>query len=146
MSSYPYAERAQGPPSTGTEDGNPAGDITAATDCADPGWFCEHRNLHAMPTFTAAVGSAPAVARAADGGARLAFDRGDRGFAAFNATGTAWTLTSETGLPDGAYCDVATGPAECASGTVTVADGRITATVGPDGFLAVHVDATPPRA
>ncbi|GAA2049668.1 alpha-amylase family protein [Nocardiopsis rhodophaea] len=146
MSSYHYTHRAQGPPSTGTEDGNPAGALTATTGCDNARWFCEHRNLNAMPTFPTAVGSTPAAPRTTDGDARLAFDRGARGFAAFNATGTAWRMASPTNLPDGTYCDVANGPATCTSDSataITVDEGQVTATLPANGTLAIHVDATP---
>ncbi|WP_415840178.1 alpha-amylase, partial [Nocardiopsis gilva] len=140
MSSYSYTQRAEGPPSTGPEAGNPAGALTAPTDCDNARWFCEHRNLNAMPTFPTAVGPAPAVPRTTDGDSRLAFDRGNRGFAAFNATDTVWHLTSPTNLPDGTYCDVANGPATCTSTTtITVTDGQLTATLPANGTLAIHV-------
>ncbi|MBV2362409.1 alpha amylase C-terminal domain-containing protein [Streptomonospora sp. NEAU-YY374] len=145
MSSYRFESTAQGPPSTGTEAGNPAGAITAPTDCSGERWFCEHRDLNAMPTFTNAVGEAPAVERAEDGAARIAFDRGERGFAAFNASGSGWTVTSATGLPDGRYCDVANGTigadGACDSAGYAVSGGEVTVTVPPNGAVALHVDA-----
>ncbi|MDA0565431.1 alpha amylase C-terminal domain-containing protein [Streptomonospora sp. S1-112] len=145
MSSYRFDSSDQGPPTTGTEAGNPAGALTAPTDCSGERWFCEHRDLNAMPTFANAVGDAPVVERAEDGAARIAFDRGERGFAAFNAGGSAWTLTSATGLPDGRYCDVANGTigpdGSCDSAGYAVSEGEVTVTVPPNGAVALHVDA-----
>ncbi|MFD0775660.1 carbohydrate-binding module family 20 domain-containing protein, partial [Streptomonospora algeriensis] len=145
MSSYRFDSDQQGPPSTGEEEGNPAGAITAPTECGQDGWYCEHRGLNAMPTFATAVGDAPAAERARDSAARIAFDRGERGFAAFNATGSDWTLTAPTALPDGSYCDVANGTigatGRCGSGAYEVAGGTVTVTVPAEGVVALHVDA-----
>ncbi|KIH98797.1 hypothetical protein LP52_11040 [Streptomonospora alba] len=145
MSSYDFDSDKQGPPSTGTEEGNPAGAVTAPTECGQDGWYCEHRDLNAMPTFATAVGDTPATERARDSQGRIAFDRGERGFAAFNATGSAWTLTAPTALPDGSYCDVANGTIgaadACESEAYEVAGGEVTVTVPAEGAVALHTDA-----
>ncbi|MFC9090668.1 carbohydrate-binding module family 20 domain-containing protein [Nocardiopsis dassonvillei] len=139
MSSYDFGSNVtQGPPSVGEAAGNPAGWITADTDCASAEWVCEHRHptVAGMAAFRNATGDTPVVQRATDGSSRLAFDRGDRGFAAFNATGAAWNLTADTDLPDGSYDNAA------GSGTLTVADGRISARVPANGAVALHVGGT----
>ncbi|MUL40925.1 hypothetical protein FZ103_06950 [Streptomonospora sp. PA3] len=145
MSSYRFDSADQGPPTTGTEAGDPAGALTAPTDCGREQWLCEHRDLNAMPTFANAVGDAPATERARDGGARIAFDRGEAGFAAFNATGAPWTLTAPTALPDGTYCDVANGTlgasGQCESAAYEVAGGEVSVTVPAEGAVALHTGA-----
>lgn len=98
-----------------------------------------------MPTFTTAVGDAPLTERAEDGQERIAFDRGERGFAAFNATGSEWTLSAPTALPDGSYCDVANGTVgaegACGSGAYEVSGGEVHVTVPADGAVALHTGA-----
>lgn len=136
MSSYDFqGNEAAGPPSVGEVDGNPAGWVTADSDCASGEWICEHRNetVGGMVAFRNAVQGAELVERAADGSSRVAFDRGDVGFAAFNASGESWSLTAATSLPDGEYDNVA------GSGGATVSGGEVTATVPAEGALALHV-------
>ncbi|OOC53190.1 MULTISPECIES: carbohydrate-binding module family 20 domain-containing protein [Nocardiopsis] len=139
MSSYDFGDNVtEGPPSTGSEPGNPAGWITEDADCSDSEWVCEHRHpaVAGMAAFRNATGDTPVVQRATDGASRLAFDRGDRGFAAFNASGGTWNLTADTALPDGSYENAA------GSGTLTVADGRVSARVPANGAVALHVGGT----
>ncbi|MBB6119269.1 carbohydrate-binding module family 20 domain-containing protein [Nocardiopsis algeriensis] len=139
MSSYDFGGAvAEGPPSTGTEPGNPAGWITADSDCSSSDWVCEHRApaVAGMAAFRNAVGDTALTARAQDGSSRVAFDRGGRGFAAFNAGGGTWNLTASTDLPDGTY-ENAAGP-----GSYTVSGGRVTVQVPADGAVALHVGGT----
>ncbi len=136
MSSYEFGHNeAQGPPSVGEVDGNPAGWITEDTDCASAAWICEHRHpaVAGMAAFRNATGGTAVVERATDGGSRLAFDRGSRGFAAFNAGGGTWNLTTGTRLPDGTYENAA------GDGTFTVSGGQVTVAVPADGAVALHV-------
>ena len=136
MSSYDFqGNEAEGPPSVGEVDGDPAGRITADSDCASGEWICEHRNetVGGMVAFRNAVEGAELVERAEDGSSRVAFDRGDVGFAAFNASGESWSLTAATSLPDGEYDNVA------GSGGATVSGGEVTATVPAEGALALHM-------
>ncbi|MBR8742049.1 carbohydrate-binding module family 20 domain-containing protein [Nocardiopsis sp. MG754419] len=136
MSSYDFrGNDAEGPPSVGEVDGNPAGWITADSDCSDGDWICEHRDatVSGMVGFRNAVSGADLTERAREGSARVAFDRGTAGFAAFNASGASWTVTASTSLPDGEY-DNAAGP-----GVATVSGGEVSATVPADGALALHV-------
>ncbi|MFI6577314.1 carbohydrate-binding module family 20 domain-containing protein [Nocardiopsis sp. NPDC050513] len=135
MSSYEFHEEAQGPPSVGEVDGNPAGWITEDTDCSSAAWVCEHRNptVAGMAAFRNATGDTAVVQRATDGDSRLAFDRGSRGFAAFNASGATWNLTTDTALPDGVYENAA------GDGAFTVSGGRVAVTVPANGAVALHV-------
>jgi alpha-amylase len=91
-----------------------------------------------------AVGSAPQANVWTDGDNVIAFSRGNRGWAAFNNNATPQTITVQTGLPRGRYCDVVhstpTG-GQCSDGLAPVQvapDG--TATVTIPAFDAVAVD------
>ncbi|MDS1269522.1 carbohydrate-binding module family 20 domain-containing protein [Lipingzhangella sp. LS1_29] len=149
MSSYDFeldGGEAEGPPNHEPQDGNPAGALTADTDCDSEDWICEHRApmVTGLVTFSNHVGAAPVTSATSAGDGRLAFDRGEVGLAAFNATGEAWEATLATNLDDGEYCDLAQGPlgadGSCAGDTVTVADGEVHAQIPADGALAL---ATP---
>lgn len=142
MSSYEFgSSHAEGPPSTGVQPGNPAGSLTADTDCENDRWFCEHRHVNGMATFANTVGGTDPVVRANEG-SRIAFDRGDRGFAAFNAGGGTWNLTAQTSLPDGTYHDVASGRVvngQWDAPTYTVSGGQVTVQVPANGAVALHI-------
>lgn len=148
MSSYAYeldGGEAEGPPSHEPEDGNPAGQLTADSDCDDADWICEHRNdlVTGMVTFNNHVAQAPVHNIATDGDNRLAFDRGEVGLAAFNASGETWNATLNTDLDDGEYCNLADGPPDadgtCAGGAVSVTDGTLSADIPADSALALAV-------
>lgn len=136
MSSYDFqGNDTEGPPSVGEVDGNPAGWITQDSDCSGSDWICEHRDeaVSGMVSFRNAVSGTDLTERAQDGSSRVAFDRGETGFAAFNASGDSWQLSAPTSLPDGDYDNVA------GSGGATVSDGQVSATLPADGALALHV-------
>lgn len=136
MSSYDFQGNVSaGPPSVGEVDGNPAGWVTEDTDCSGSGWVCEHRHgtVAGMAAFRNSVVDEPLTERSRDGSSRVAFDRGDRGFAAFNASGDTWELTAETSLPDGEYDNAA------GEGAFTVEGGRVSAQIPPEGAVALHV-------
>ncbi|GAA4687089.1 carbohydrate-binding module family 20 domain-containing protein [Phytohabitans rumicis] len=142
MSSYAFGSvTAQGPPSS-------SGGTTNATDCANSAWICEHRNeqVAGMPSFRNATEGTGIGSVVTDGSGRLAFARGARGYAAFNATGSAWTRTFSTGLPDGTYCNVARGTYNattgvCTGGAVTVSGGAFTTAIPANRGVALHVAA-----
>ncbi|WP_405096520.1 carbohydrate-binding module family 20 domain-containing protein [Micromonospora sp. NBC_01412] len=76
----------------------------------------------------------------------IGFHRGDRAWFGVNDSGSASTATFTTGLADGQYCDVVSGPATgsgCAGGTVTVSGGRATVTIPANNAVAIHVNARP---
>ncbi len=136
MSSYDFdGNEAEGPPSLGEVDGNPAGSITEDADCSSADWICEHRDerVTGMISFRNAVEGTDLVERAEQGSSRVAFDRGEKGFAAFNASDDEWELSAETSLPDGTYVNVA------GSGNVIVSDGEIEATLPEDGVIALYL-------
>jgi alpha-amylase len=68
---------------------------------------------------------------------------------AFNRDPATLMRTFETDLPAGTYCDVANGDLDagsCTGPTYTVdSAGRFTASVPPDGMIALHVGARPRR-
>jgi alpha-amylase len=137
MSSYDFGDnQTDGPPSTGEAEGNPAGWITEDTDCSSADWVCEHRDgtVAGMAAFRNATDGTGITERAADGSSRVAFDRGDRGFAAFNAGSGTWRLTAGTALPDGVYENAA------GSGSATVSGGEVTVDVPAEGAVAIHAD------
>ncbi|MGW5878274.1 carbohydrate-binding module family 20 domain-containing protein [Nocardiopsis terrae] len=137
MSSYDFGDnQTEGPPSVGEVDGNPAGWITEDSDCADADWVCEHRDdtVAGMAAFRNSTDGTGITQRATDGSARVAFDRGDRGFAAFNAGGGTWKVTATTSMPDGIYENAA------GTGSATVSGGRVTVDVPSEGAVAIHVD------
>ncbi|GAA3766847.1 carbohydrate-binding module family 20 domain-containing protein [Salinactinospora qingdaonensis] len=139
MSSYDWSGSTdQGPPMA--SDGT-----TLATDCDDSAWVCEHRDVAGMVGFHNAVEGTSAGDWHSGNSGQLAFTRGSSGFAAFNATGSAWNATFDTNLPDGEYCDVANGTFvddTCDSpNSYEVSGGTLTAQVPANGALALHVDA-----
>jgi alpha-amylase len=138
MSSYDWTgDPKTGPPAE--SDGT-----TRPTTCGRDRWVCEHRALNGMPTFANAVEGQDVRWKDGDGSARVALDRGAAGFAAFNATGTAWTAAFPTSLPDGDYCDVANGTftgGTCDGDVYTVADGSVAVEVPAEGAVALHVEA-----
>ncbi|QSB12932.1 alpha amylase C-terminal domain-containing protein [Natronosporangium hydrolyticum] len=147
MSSYPFTSTIQGPPSTGTAPGNPAGELTAATDCGSGDWFCEHRNpaVAGLVGFRNQVGDAPiADVWTGNGGAAAGFSRGDLGYAVFNRGGVLNGQTFQTGLPAGSYCNVASGSRSDGDGGCTgaayqvAADGSFQANLGGDSVIALH--------
>ncbi len=138
MSSYTWS----GDPRTGPP--MDADGTTRPTDCSADRWVCEHRAVAGMVSFHNAVAGQGIGPSVTDGSGRLAFARGSAGYAAFNATSSAWTRTFTTGLPDGTYCDVANGTfvdGVCDAPTYQVSGGRFTATVPADGAVALHVEA-----
>ncbi|TDQ52464.1 carbohydrate-binding module family 20 domain-containing protein [Actinorugispora endophytica] len=138
MSSYTWSgDGKAGPPMS--SDGT-----TSATDCSDPRWVCEHRAVAGMASFHNATDGHGIGDARTDGAGRLAFARGDAGYAAFNATGGTWTSTFSTDLPDGTYCDVANGTfvdGVCDAPGYEVSGGSFTASIPANGAVALHVEA-----
>jgi alpha-amylase len=120
-----------GPPS---DPGGLTRDVTCASslETAQVGqWVCEHRDpyIRYMAAFRRVV-VGTSIADWWDNGANaIAFSRGDKGFVAINNETTAVTVTVETSLPPGTYCDRLTGGrtgASCAGTSVMVdADGMV---------------------
>jgi alpha-amylase len=91
-------------------------------------WVCEHRDPHIrnMVSFRRVVAGAD-ISRWWDNGSNaIAFSRGDQGFVAINNESAAVSVTVETGLPAGTYCDRIGGGLSgggCAGTAVVVAAG-----------------------
>ena len=112
---------------TGNDDSPPAdakGFVTN-TDCST-GWFCTDRingvaNLVGWHNY---VGDAKVTNWADDGVNVIAFSRGNRGWIALNNSDADKTMTFQTGLPRGTYCDIIhgnlTSPGHCTGRTFTV--------------------------
>ncbi|UQX00877.1 carbohydrate-binding module family 20 domain-containing protein [Streptomyces sp. RerS4] len=136
-SGYEWTDKDAGPPNGGAVNG-----------CYLDGWKCQHawREISSMVGFRNAVRGQAVTGWWDDGGDRIAFGRGNKGYVVINHDTSALTRTFQTTLPAGAYCDVQSGRA------VTVdSAGRFTATVGAGTALALHVNArsctgTPPTA
>ncbi len=101
-------------------------------------WDFAHRwtPLANMVGFrNAAIGQAQQNWTVGDNGNQVAFSRGNVGFVALNNSGSAWTRTFATGLPQGTYCNVINGTKNvggtaCTADSVTVdASGNASFTV-----------------
>ena len=127
-SGYEWSDKDAGPPNGG-----------AVNACWQDGWNCQH----AWPEIASMVAlrntaRGESVTDWWDNGAdQIAFGRGSKAYVAINHESSSLTRTFETSLPAGTYCDVQSG------NPVTVNDaGELTATLGADTALAVHVGAT----
>lgn len=107
--------------------------------------MCVDRDLgvRGMVGFHNAVGDAPLANWYDDGVNLIAFSRGSRGFFTTNNATTPTTVTVQTGLRKGTYCDATSGGAAgggCAGTTVVVGrHGRATITVGAKDSVALTV-------
>lgn len=137
-SGYGFDDKDAGAPQDGR------GEVLDAV-CGQGPWTCAHRwnETRHMVGFRNVVGDAALTQWWDDGGARIAFGRGDRGFVALNASSQAFSRTFQTSLPAGTYCDVVRGTltgGSCPGGGVVVdGAGRATFTVPADGAVALHV-------
>jgi alpha-amylase len=111
------------------------------TDCTN-GWVCVDRYLGVrnMVGFHNYVANAPLQNWYDDNTNLVAFSRGSRGFFTTNNASTAKTVTVQTGLPGGTYCDLIHGTlsaGHCSGPTVSVAaDGTTTITVPAKDSIA----------
>jgi alpha-amylase len=122
-------------------------------------WICEHRIplIAQMVAFRKATAGAPMSdcgrGQWALGGEpnRVAICRDGSGFAAFSRTNTDNTVTLQTRLPAGSYCNVGRfvytagsggTPASCSGAPIVVAvDGTASVPLPPFGTVALHVRA-----
>jgi alpha-amylase len=157
MSSYAFQkannyDTSFGPPYNG--DGSTRGpwaDGASAPACFSQtrgGWVCEHRfrPIANMVGFRNASVSSWSVNNWWDNGNnQIAFSRGDKAFVVINKEGGALSLSFQTGLAAGSYCDVISGDfaAGVCSGTVVTVDGSGLATinVAANSAAALHVNA-----
>ncbi|KAG8900882.1 hypothetical protein FRB99_005691 [Tulasnella sp. 403] len=133
-SGYEFDKRDQGAPNKGFGDCRP-----------HSGWNCEHRS----PGIVGMVGFYNVAHQEGmdniftEGGSRVAFSRGKKGFLAMNAHKNPWTITLSTGLPDGEYCNVIRGKAwpsgGCSGNKFKVSGGFVTVNVPKYSAVALHV-------
>jgi alpha-amylase len=119
-----------------------ANGYVTTTDCSN-GWVCvdRYQGVLGMVGFHNHVGNAPVRNWYDDNTNLIAFSRGDRGFFTTNNATTAKTITVQTGLHSGTYCDVIHGAVShgsCSGPTVTVnSHGQATITVGAKDSVAI---------
>lgn len=135
-----------GPPSN-------SGGQTKDTVCFNGEWVCEHRwrQIYNMVKFHNTAVGYPVTNWWDNGGDRIAFGRGGRGFIVFNNEGSQLSQSFSTGMPAGTYCDVITcdnNTPPCGNsggncrGEITVDGGgwaTITVPSGEDPMVAIHV-------
>jgi alpha-amylase len=130
-----------------TDDSPPAdanGMITN-TDCTTGAWTCTHRNpgILGMVGWHNSVGNAAQGNFWTDGDNVISFSKGNRGWAAFNNGAASQTITVQTGLSRGSYCNVVDSKATragCTNGSAPVQvnqAGFATVTVGADSAMAL---------
>ena len=137
-----------------TRDDSPPADsdgMITDTDCAK-GWACTDRNagVKAMVSFHNFVRDTPRQNFYTDDANVIAFSRGRRGWAAFNNGSADKTITVQTGLRRGTYCDLVNGRRSgfsCTGPSVTVgADGLATVTVKSRDAVAIVANVRTARA
>jgi len=129
-----------------TPDDSPPSDangLITETNCTNGTWVCVDRvtGVRNMVGFHNYVGSARVSNWYDDGVNLIAFSRGDRGFFSANNANTEKTVTVQTGLRAGTYCDIIHGSrtrsGTCSGPTVAVAgNGKATITVRPYDSVA----------
>jgi alpha-amylase len=113
-----------------------ANGLITDTNCTNGTWVCVDRitGVRNMVGFHNYVGNAPVSNWYDDGVNLIAFSRGNRGFFSTNNTNAAKTVTVQTGLRAGTYCDIIHGSrtrsGTCSGPTVRVGgNGKATITV-----------------
>uniref|UniRef100_A0A8C5Q3L3 Alpha-amylase n=1 Tax=Leptobrachium leishanense TaxID=445787 RepID=A0A8C5Q3L3_9ANUR len=121
--------------------------INADSTCGND-WVCEHRwrQIKNMVIFRNVVNGQALANWWDNGGNRIAFSRGKKGFIIFNNDNMDVTLS--TGLPAGTYCDVISGQKEgirCTGTQITVSNTGsarfLISSSAKDPFIAIHVNA-----
>lgn len=129
-----------------TSDDSPPSDangLVTNTTCDNTTWVCVDRysGVKDMVGFHNFVGDAPVSNWYDDGTNLIAFSRGNRGFFSTNNETAAKTITVQTGLPRGTYCDRIHGAVQsngsCSAPAVTVnSHGSATITVNAYDSIA----------
>lgn len=140
MSSYQFDDRDQGPPGSGVHTGN---------SCQFDGgqWVCEHRwrEIANMVEFANNAVEAWSVDNFWEdpfNNRRIAFGRGDRGFVVLNGADESVTVTLQTGMSTGTFCDVISDfeGGNCQSNFINVnVDGTAQFSVSGNYAAAIHV-------
>ncbi|XP_019490424.1 PREDICTED: alpha-amylase 1-like, partial [Hipposideros armiger] len=123
--------------------------INEDTTCGND-WVCEHRwrQIRNMVMFRNVVDGQPFANWWDNGSNQVAFGRGNRGFIVFNNDDWPLSLTLQTGLPAGTYCDVISGDKigdTCTGIKIYVSgDGNAHFSVSnsaEDPFIAIHAES-----
>jgi alpha-amylase len=125
-----------------TTDDSPPSDangIITNAECTSGQWTCTHRNpgILGMVGWHNYVGTARQANFWTDGDNVISFSKGHRGWAGFNNGAAPRTITVQTGLPQGSYCNVVVSRAAgsgCSNGIAPVS-------VNSGGFATVTVRA-----
>ncbi|KAK2502601.1 hypothetical protein MC885_006777, partial [Smutsia gigantea] len=123
--------------------------INPDTTCGND-WVCEHRwrQIRNMVMFRNVVDGQPFTNWWDNGSNQVAFGRGNRGFIVFNNDDWPLSLTLQTGLPAGTYCDVISGDKigdSCTGIKIYVSrDGNAYFSISnsaEDPFIAIHAES-----
>uniref|UniRef100_A0A2K5TT32 Alpha-amylase n=1 Tax=Macaca fascicularis TaxID=9541 RepID=A0A2K5TT32_MACFA len=123
--------------------------INPDTTCGND-WVCEHRwrQIRNMVAFRNVVDGEPFTNWYDNGSNQVAFGRGNKGFIVFNNDDWSFSLTLQTGLPAGTYCDVISGDkidGNCTGIKIYVSnDGKAQFSISnsaEDPFIAIHVES-----
>uniref|UniRef100_A0A2K6U862 Alpha-amylase n=1 Tax=Saimiri boliviensis boliviensis TaxID=39432 RepID=A0A2K6U862_SAIBB len=123
--------------------------INPDTTCGND-WVCEHRwrQIRNMVLFRNVVDGQPFTNWWDNGSNQVAFGRGNRGFIVFNNDDWSLSLTLQTGLPAGTYCDVISGDKindNCTGIKIYISDdGKAHFSISnsaEDPFIAIHVES-----
>lgn len=133
MSGYQFSDTDAGPPSGG--------------GCSNSAWNCDHRwaNIANMVGFRNYTQSAWSVDNWYDNGNNvIGFGRGSKGYIVINNESAATTVTVQTGMAAGSYCNILAGTSVCSGSNITVgSDGKATFTVAAKSAAAIHGGARP---
>ncbi|TQN31653.1 alpha-amylase [Haloactinospora alba] len=137
MSSFDFEDPESGPPAA-------SNGMTSPANCEDEDWVCEHRQqpVAGMVEFRSVAAGSGVTDWWDNGNDQVAFGRGENGFAVFNR-GADLSRTFQTSLPEGTYCDVASGSVvdgRCTGETYEIDTGGVlSASVASDSVLGLHV-------
>ncbi|KAM9688354.1 alpha-amylase 2B-like isoform 2-T2 [Trichechus inunguis] len=123
--------------------------INPDTTCGN-GWVCEHRwrQIRNMVAFRNVVDGEAFTNWWDNGSNQVAFGRGNKGFIVFNNDDWSLSVTLQTGLPAGTYCDVISGDkidGNCTGIKIYVSsDGKANFSISnfaEDPFIAIHAES-----
>uniref|UniRef100_A0A8I3NAW7 Alpha-amylase n=1 Tax=Canis lupus familiaris TaxID=9615 RepID=A0A8I3NAW7_CANLF len=123
--------------------------INPDTTCGND-WVCEHRwrQIRNMVMFRNVVDGQPFTNWWDNGSNQVAFGRGNKGFIVFNNDDWPLSLTLQTGLPAGTYCDVISGDkidGNCTGIKIYISgDGNAHFSISnsaEDPFIAIHAES-----
>jgi glycosidase len=138
LSSYTFSNKDNGSPNNGNGTCYGQGGVN--------GWLCQHRwpAIAGLVALRNQVYGTPVTNFVQGSNQQIAFGRGSVGFVVINNSDQTWSKTFSTSLPNGAYCDVASGTlsgSTCTTSTYTVSGGTFTASVPPRTAIALRTGA-----